>query len=265
MFRWFVVALAFIVVTLCGCSTGSPAPSTQSAPDSPVQELGVLQKKPLNDYTWSDLTEISSRIATAGSDEEGRAIAKEFGLVEEDGRLSLQTKQIVLNETRALDIRLAGIRHDNKSDGSGKAGLTFMTVGALDIRPMNDQATVEGGWEASALRVHEVCGDVTWDIEEFRQRRGYEDIDGLLNAEGEQYEVFAQAGVTGDNAADGFLSLANSTGTSPWWYRTPYPFEWHNLGPTGNDGFFYRVMDSGYPKSIGSPNDPSSVVICFSV
>jgi hypothetical protein len=110
-----------------------------------------------------------------------------------------------------------------------------------------------------------VCGDVTWDIEEFRQRRGYEDVDGLLNVEGDQYEVFAQAGVTGSDAAGGFLSLAASTGPSPWWYRTPYPFEWHNLGPTGNDGFFYRVMDSGYPESIGSPEDPSSVVTCFCV
>lgn len=314
MARLRVIVLALVAAVLCGCGNAGPATSAPSAQESHVQELGVLQKKPLNDYTWSELAEISSRIAAATSDEEGRSIAHEFGLVDDAGKLSDQTKQIVLNETRALDVRLAGIRHDNKSDGTGKAGLTFMTVGALDIRPMNDVATVEGGWEASALRnwlngdatsmfekelvgvivpvnkltnnvgltesfdsitetsdklwvpsVHEVCGDVTWDIEEFRQRRGYEDVDGLLNAEGDQYEVFAQAGVTGSDAAGGFLSLAASTGPYPWWYRTPYPFEWHNLGPTGNDGFFYRVMDSGYPKSIGSPEDPSSVVTCFCV
>jgi hypothetical protein len=314
MARLRVIVLALVAAVLCGCGNAGPATSAPSAQESHVQELGVLQKKPLNDYTWSELAEISSRIAAATSDEEGRSIAHEFGLVDDAGKLSDQTKQIVLNETRALDVRLAGIRHDNKSDGTGKAGLTFMTVGALDIRPMNDVATVEGGWEASALRnwlngdatsmfekelvgvivpvnkltnnvgltesfdsitetsdklwvpsVHEVCGDVTWDIEEFRQRRGYEDVDGLLNVEGDQYEVFAQAGVTGSDAAGGFLSLAASTGPSPWWYRTPYPFEWHNLGPTGNDGFFYRVMDSGYPESIGSPEDPSSVVTCFCV
>lgn len=314
MARLRVIVLALVAAVLCGCGNAGPATSAPSAQESHVQELGVLQKKPLNDYTWSELAEISSRIAAATSDEEGRSIAHEFGLVDDAGKLSDQTKQTKLNETRALDVRLAGIRHDNKSDGTGKAGLTFMTVGALDIRPMNDVATVEGGWEASALRnwlngdatsmfekelvgvivpvnkltnnvgltesfdsitetsdklwvpsVHEVCGDVTWDIEEFRQRRGYEDVDGLLNAEGDQYEVFAQAGVTGSDAAGGFLSLAASTGPYPWWYRTPYPFEWHNLGPTGNDGFFYRVMDSGYPKSIGSPEDPSSVVTCFCV
>ena len=314
MARLRVIVLALVAAVLCGCGNAGPATSAPSAQESHVQELGVLQKKPLNDYTWSELAEISSRIAAATSDEEGRSIAHEFGLVDDAGKLSGQTKQIVLNETRALDVRLAGIRHDNKSDGTGKAGLTFMTVGALDIRPMNDVATVEGGWEASALRnwlngdatsmfekelvgvivpvnkltnnvgltesfdsitetsdklwvpsVHEVCGDVTWDVEEFRQRRGYEDVDGLLNAEGDQYEVFAQAGVTGSDAAGGFLSLAASTGPSPWWYRTPHPFEWHNLGPTGNDGFFYRVMDSGYPESIGSPEDPSSVVTCFCV
>ena len=313
MARLCVIVLALVSALLCGCGNAGSS-STPSDQESQVLELGVLQRKPLNDYTWSELAEISSRIAAAASDEEGRAVARDFGLVDEEGRLSDQTKQIVLNETRALDVRLAGIRHDNKSDGSGKAGLTFMTVGALEIRPMNDVATVEGGWEASSLRswlngdatsmfekellevivpvnkltnnvgltdssdsitetsdklwvpsVHEVCGDVSWDVEEFRQRRGYEDVDGLLNAEGDQYEVFAQAGVTGSDAAGGFLSLAASTGPSPWWYRTPYPFEWHSLGPTGNNGFFYRVMDSGYPESIGSPEDPSSVVTCFCV
>jgi alkylhydroperoxidase family enzyme len=58
----------------------------------------------------------------------------------------------VLNDTRALDVRLAGILHDDRSDGQGRAGLAFMTVGALDIRPMNDEDTVEGGWEGSVLR-----------------------------------------------------------------------------------------------------------------
>lgn len=321
MAKKLLVLFAVLCVVLAGCSENMLQLQQEPEPEpEEVQELkqepepDVLKKKPLNDYTWMNLSEISAQIAAAPSDEEGRAIAQSFGLVEDDGSLTKQTKQLVLNGTRALDVRLAGIRHDDKADGSGKAGLTFMTVGALEIRPMNDEATVEGGWEASSLRawlagdalgmfeaglvdalvpvnkltnnvgmtdsfdsitptadklwvfsVHEVCGDVSWDVDEFFQKRGYEDVDGMLNSEGDQYEVFAQAGVTGTDPAGGFLSLADSTGASPWWYRTPYPFEWHYLGPTGNDGYFYRVMDSGYPESIGSPNDPSSVVVGFCV
>lgn len=306
-----VLVLCVVALGVCGCDA-KDEPMEKPVAESIQSE--AIQKKPLEEYTWDELGKISSEISAASSDEEGRKVARQYGLVEDDGTLSAQTKQIVLNDTRAIDVRLAGIRHDDRADGSGKAGLTFMTVGALDIRPMNDAMTIEGGWEASSLRswlatevpsmldkdlagalvevskltnnvgltdsresvtqtadkiwvfsVHEVCGEVTWDIDEFRQMRGYEDVDGLLNAEGWQYEVFAQAGVDGRGNGSEFLSLADSTGASPWWYRSPYPFDWQGYGNTGSSGYFYRVMESGYPESHGEPTDPSSVVVGFCV
>lgn len=302
-----VIVCCLMALVLCACS----GQTTQDETKNIEQEI---TPKALDDYSWEEISKISAEISTAASDEEGRAVAQKYGLVKEDGMLSDQTKMIVLNGKRALDVRIAGIRHDDKADGTGKAGITFMTVGAVDIRPMNEEDTIVGGWEASSLRawldqelpsqlendlaqaivpvskltnnvgitdsiedvtptadrlwvysVHEVCGDVTWDIDEFRQRRGYEDVDGMVNAEGFQYEVFVQNGVSGVGDPNGFLSLSSSTGPSPWWYRTPYPFEWTNLGNTGVNGYFYRVMDTGYPESIGAPQDPSSVVVGFCV
>lgn len=303
-----------LILLACALSVVLVACSGQAAQTSAKgSEQPTLTRKALNDYSWAELKEVSSKISAAGSDEEGREIAKQFGLVEEDGSLSTQTKQIVLNETRALDVRLAGIRHDERADGSGMAGLTFMTVGALDIRPMNDEDTIEGGWEASSLRgwlateapkmfekdlmdsivevnkpannsgivldaadlsvsvdklwlfsAHEVCGDIAWDMDEYMQKRGTEDIDSVLNAEGRQYEVFSQAGVTYNSGANPFLSLENSTGASPWWYRTPYPFDWVGY-ETGVNGFFLRVSNVGNPESLGTPQDRSSVVVGFCV
>ena len=319
---WFALTLVLAFV-LVGCAMPAFSSSAQheqaSEEESPFEEEPEsepepLGKKPLNDYSWDDLSQISAQISAAESDEARREVARAFGVVEEDGTLTRQTKQIVLDDTRALDVRIAGIGHDDKADGSGKAGITFMTVGAIDILPMNDEATVVGGWEASRLRsvlngeqkqrldedlravivpvnkltnnvgitesfesvtptadelwvfsVHEVCGDVTWDRDEFRGRRGWEDVDGLLNSEGMQYEAFAREGVTGESDPNGFLSLANSTGKSPWWYRTPYPFEFNSYGNTGCDGYFYQVMDSGFPKSRGNPQEPASVVVGFCV
>lgn len=304
-----IICCCVLSVALFACSGSEQAPQGQN--DDTVQEIAP---KKLDEYTWEELTAISAQIAAAESGEVAREVAKSYGLVNEDGTLSDQTKMIVLDDTRALDIRLAGIRHDDKSDGSGKAGLTFMTVGAVDIRPMNDEDTVEGGWEATSLRawlndelpkhldadlneavvpvnkltnnvgrtqnpdditttadrfwlfsVHEVCGDVSWDMDEYQQKRGYEDIDGFVNIEGSQYEAFAQAGVSGAVTTYDYLSLANSTGSSPWWYRTPFPFDWEGLGDTGVNGYFFRVMDTGYPESLGAPQDPSSVVVGFCV
>lgn len=314
MHRWMVALLCASVLVLSGCK-GKPEVKNESQESSAVeQEQAGVPIRDFADYSWEELKAISTVISEAGSYDEARAIARNFGLVEADGKLTTKQKQIVLNGNRALDVRLAGIRHDFKGDGSGWAGLAFMTVGALEIRPMNDVATVEGGWEASALRAWldnegmamlepdlaavivpvdkptnnvgraddagavsvtkdrlfcfsatEVCGDIHWDIEEFRQRRGYEDIDGILMSEGDQYECFAQAGVTYDSDPNGYLSLASTTGTSPWWYRSAYPFEFKGYGYTGTDGYFFQVRESGYPESLGSPEVPASVVVGFNI
>ncbi|MDO4537517.1 MAG: DUF6273 domain-containing protein [Coriobacteriales bacterium] len=308
MRKFVAMMMCVLACALFGCSGAQSAQST-------VEEVKEeLVPKALNEYSWEDLSKISAQISAADSDEAAREIAKKFGLVGEDGSLSGQTKMIVLNDTRALDVRVAGFRHDGKADGSGMTGITFMTVGAVDIRPMNAEASVEGGWEASDLRawlsselkssldkdlqdalvpvskltnnqgladdveavtpttdelwvfsVPEVCGDVSWDMEEYQQKRGYQDVDGMVNAEGSQYEVFEQAGVTGEGDPQGFLSLANSTGASAWWYRTPFPFDWQDKGDTGSNGYFFQVRDSGYPESLGSPEVPASVVVGFCV
>lgn len=306
-----IVACALCVV-LVGCGEAAPEEKgeSQAAKEAPV---ATLIRKDLNDYTWEELRQVSERISQAPDEAAQREVAKEFGIVEEDGSLTRQRKQILLDGKLALDVRVAGICHDDRADDKGKAGLTFMTVGGIALLPMNDVATVEGGWEASTIRaklaseqkerlekeltaviapvrkltnnvgitdsfesitetvdelwlfsVHEVCGDVTWDIDEFRGRRGSEDVDGLVNAEGYQYETFVQEGVTSETDPNGFLSLADSTGKSPWWYRTPYPFEF-TYTETGSDGFFYQVMDSGFPQALDSPEVPASVVIGFCV
>ncbi|MBO7675055.1 MAG: hypothetical protein J6S63_08610 [Atopobiaceae bacterium] len=310
---------AMLLLGSCARSTGGKAHDEAPSQEPVRQEDDKIEPKELDEYSWEELSQISTLIASAPSDEEGRKVAQSYGLVEADGSLTDQTKRIFVNDARAvnnaraMDVRLAGIRHDDRADGAGKAGLTFMTVGALDIRPMNNEDTVAGGWEGSALRawlgtealgmfdedfvdalvevnkltnnigfteavesvtstpdrlwvfsVREVCGDVHWDIEEYQQKRGYQEVDGVLNAEGAQYEVFARAGVDGNGNSSEILSLESSTGASPTWYRSPYPFEY--LGyTTGSPGYYCRITASGYPESLGFPTDPSSVVVCFCV
>ncbi|MDO4798365.1 MAG: DUF6273 domain-containing protein [Coriobacteriales bacterium] len=308
--------LCSIALALCACSApGAQQPEPQPQPqEAAKQEPDKIEPKKLNDYTWDELSRISAEISAAPDDEEGRSVAQHYGLVDENGALSQDTKQIVLNDTRALDVRLAGIRHDDRADDNGKAGLTFMTVGAWDKRPMNEGGGIEGGWEKSDLRSWlatdakamldddlakalipvnkltnnvgltssedsvtntadelwvfspcEVCGEIRWDVEEYKQKRGLQDVDGLLGLEGSQYEVFEQAGVSDSSDPNGFLSLEQSTGTMPWWYRSPYPFDWEGMGDTGSKGYFYQVRDSGYPESIGSPEVPAGVVVGFCV
>lgn len=307
-----ITILACGIALLMGaCSNAAPA--KQEPEPEPKEASTQLTKKPLDEYSWTELKQISARISEAPTPEAQREVAQSFGLVEDDGTITTQTHKLNLDDGKYINVRIVGICHDDASDGSGKVGLTFMTVGGIGIYPMNDDATVEGGWEMSGLRerlasekkrfdkeladaivsvdkytnnvgltdsfesitptedelwvfsVHEVCGDVTWDIDEFRQRRGSEDVDGLVNSEGDQYEAFSQAGVTSETDPSGMLSLSSSTGTSSWWYRTPYPFEFSGYGDTGSNGYFYQVSASGFPQSLGSPEVPTTVVVGFCI
>ena len=51
------------------------------------------------------------------------------------------------------NVRIIGINHDDKADGSGKAGLTFQFVDLLnDKYSMNPSRDTQGGWRDCALR-----------------------------------------------------------------------------------------------------------------
>ncbi len=313
--RAFLLLCALALVLSACAAPGAQEPATEQKPKETVPEKpATIEPKNLGDYTWDELSRISAQLGAESDDDAARELAQHYKLVADDGSLTQETKQIVLNDTRALDVRLAGIRHDERADGSGKAGLTFITVGAWDKRPMNEGGGIEGGWEQSDLRAwlakdakamldddlakalvpvnkltnnvgltdsadsvtatsdelwvfsaSEVCGEIHWDVQEYQQKRGMQDVDGLLGLEGSQYEVFAQAEVSDTSDPNGFLSLAKSTGAMPWWYRSPYPFDWEGMGDTGSKGYFYQVRDSGYPESIGSPEVPAGVVVGFCV
>lgn len=112
--------------------------------------------------------------------------------------------------------------------------------------------------------VREVCGDVTLFVDEYgdevRERTSYIDYsvyDGLLNLEGEQYPYFADAGVTCSADASGVLAQTYGGTACSWWYRSPYPYAFN-----GEEGaFFYQVMESGYPATLGYTSAPAGVVV----
>lgn len=61
-------------------------------------------------------------------------------------------KTMSINSTEC-NIQIIGKNHDNYSDGSGKAPLTFQVISAFDlIYQMNKTATHKGGWKVSQMR-----------------------------------------------------------------------------------------------------------------
>ncbi len=156
------IVLSLVFVLLCGGVfflvatgrlSGLGVGPTQSA-DSPSagSAAGSVQPKDFGAYTWDELAEVAQLIEQAASEEEGLAIARDYGILSsDDGNLNDCVRQVLLGDGSVALCRVVGVLADEKSDGSGKAGLTFMLSG-LGSSEMNSTDTCEGGWESSGLR-----------------------------------------------------------------------------------------------------------------
>ena len=115
-------------------------------------------------------------------------------------------------------------------------------------------------WLFSAV---EVCGDIDWFWREFTDNMGtggYEHLDTILNAEGYQYRIFNEAGVTAQTGNDASIMKVNYHGTPcAWWLRSPYPLSY--MPETTYVHCFYQVMTSGFPNSTGQANVDAGVVV----
>lgn len=116
-------------------------------------DAGVPVRESVDEYSWEELGQISDAISAAESDEEALAIATDYNLCNDDGTLDgTQTKDIELSDGTAASVMIIGFLHDDKVDGSGRAGITFMFSDPVDEGGMNSTKTNEGGWEDSVMR-----------------------------------------------------------------------------------------------------------------
>lgn len=110
----------------------------------PAHEVAPVERS-FRGYTWEELASVAALVAAAPTDEAGRAVAEEHGVAVGD------TRPLPLSDGRTVALTVVGIRHDDRADGAGRAGLTLMAT-PIALRPMNADATNAGGWEASGLR-----------------------------------------------------------------------------------------------------------------
>lgn len=164
------VACVFVVLAmgvLALAMTGRLRPLVESvAPGlagEPAQQAGqetegqgaetaqTLEPKDFTDYSWDELSQISTKIAAAATDDDGLAIAQEYKLADAAGAPVNETREVVLDDNTLAYARIVGFRHDQRADGSGVAGMTLM-VSMLSEQPMETSNTSQGGWESSSLR-----------------------------------------------------------------------------------------------------------------
>lgn len=164
------VACVFVVLAmgvLALAMTGRLRPLVESVAPGlagvPAQQAGqetegqgaetaqTLEPKDFTDYSWDELSQISTKIAAAATDDDGLAIAQEYKLADAAGAPVNETREVVLDDNTLAYARIVGFRHDQRADGSGVAGMTLM-VSMLSEQPMETSNTSQGGWESSSLR-----------------------------------------------------------------------------------------------------------------
>lgn len=136
-----------------------------------IAAVALLPKGPqvkscLNDYSWEEIAQISKLISKKGDQNGAIEIAKKYHLCTADGKLDgTQTKDVTLSDGTQTKVMIMGFNHEDKSDGSGKAGITFIFADDIAKKNMFERADLDNlfqkiqddgsasiSWENASLR-----------------------------------------------------------------------------------------------------------------
>lgn len=149
-----VLAIGFFAAAVCAVLVASGVvslPGSVSSSQEPAAPASTaLEVKAAGDYSWEELSQVSVLVSAAPDDASGLAIAREYGLVDQDGVPVSADIEVPLSDGTLAHAQLVGVRHDVRADGV-PAGLTYMLSVVAD-QPMCATDSTEGGWEKSALR-----------------------------------------------------------------------------------------------------------------
>lgn len=250
--------------------------------------FGLLGEPAFKDRSWADLSSLAREIAGADDEKAVLESARQHGLLTDDGLLRDDlVHDLALADGTAATVQVVGIYHDDRADGSGKAGLTFAFTTPIAERAMADGPMASGGWEQCdarawladeglallpkdlAKRIVEVskmtnntgatqdAGNVTatsdklwlFSIAELGGPRdestfsvGYRYLAAILSAEGSQYRLWKQQGVSARSGNDALERLDGST-PYQWWNRSPSP----DVSADERTIWFNRVGENGDP------------------
>ena len=137
--------------------TGTDGDNFMSAEEKAYREaMKTVVNKEAKDWTLDEQQAAATDIAKNGTSSVVYAKAK--------AAMDAGTKwSVKLTNGATMQYQIIGINHDDLADGSGKAGLTFKSFGALSRSPFNSNKSIFGGWEKSEIRQRLNSGDL-WNL-----------------------------------------------------------------------------------------------------
>lgn len=195
----------------------------------------------LETYSWADLARISQDISKTGTipPEMQKALNRNY------------RKIVHLPQGEAIDFMIAGFNHDTKSDGTGKAGITFTAGHCLGDQyrlPMCTTNSSKGGWKATLMRNKTLAeGGLIWNLLPTDLTTHIVAVDKMTNNVGSEATI-DDVTVTSDKIwLMSYIELAGTTGnqTTEGWEKDLYLKEgaqyelFRNLGVSYANGEWY--------------------------
>lgn len=232
-----------------GGTEGGTAGGGSTGADSATVQAAIA--KDAKDWTLDEQKAVAEDIATKG--EASPAYAKAKAAMDASIKFSMK-----LTDGQTLEYKIVGINHDDLADGSGKAGLTFLTTSTTIYSRMNATNTNAGGWEKSELRSRLNTGDL-WSllpselqskvksVTKMTDNQGggkagtpsattdkvfllsTTEVYGNLQSDVVQYEYYKSKGVTTS-------SYSGASSSSYHWTRSVYPSRSTCFRYVSNDG-----------------------------
>ena len=218
--------------TTGGVEGGASGGGSAGADSATVQAAVAKDAK---DWTLEEQKAVAEDIASKG--EASPAYAKAKAAMDAGTKFSMK-----LTDGQTLEYRIIGINHDDLADGTGKAGLTFLTTSTDISSRMNAMKTSDGGWEASELRAKMNSGEI-WNLMPADFQSKVKSVRKLTNNVGGG-NANKNAAVTATSDKLFLLSYSEIAPTSYW---ASYP--WTSSEDTQYEAFKGKVTENYNPNS----------------
>ena len=210
--------------------SGTDGDSFMSAEEKAHREaMKTVASKQAKDWTLDEQKAAATDIAKNGTSSVVYAKAK---AAMDAGT----TWSVKLTNGKPLTYRIIGIDHDDLADGSGKAGLTFLTTSTTITSRMNATNTNAGGWEKSELRAKMNSGEI-WNLMPSDFQSKVKSVRKLTNNAG---GTDRNAAVTATSDRLFLLSYSEIVPTSYW--ASGYP--WSSSEGTQYEAFKGKVTNN---------------------
>ena len=208
--------------TSAGTEGGGASGGGSTGADSATVQAAIA--KDAKDWTLDEQEAVAKDIAKNGTS--SIVYAKAKAAMDAGTKFSMK-----LTDGQTLEYRIIGIDHDDLADGSGKAGLTFLTTSTGIKSRMNATDTNAGGWEKSELRTKMNSGEV-WNLMPSDFQSKVKSVKKLTNNIGGG-SANKDAAITATSDKLFLLSYSEIVPTSYW--ASSYPW-------TSNEGTQYEAF-----------------------